>query len=487
MNKKLFFLSSLSGIFYSFSFEPFNFIFSFFIAIFIIYFLSSQNNNKILDIFKKNIYISAFFIGFYTLISLHWVFYGPLKFEKLWIFAPFALILVFLYLYFFFILFLNIFTFSVFILEKIKINNFFIRFFRPIIFSSFFILFFEIFRTYGKFSFPLNFISSIFLDIKIARHIISIYNNSFIFGFIIMLLISYISEFIVCFYEKKIIHGILIFQLSIIHIIFFMYYFSYEENKKDLSKKEEYIIRVLNSNIDQKEKLNNKISRENIIKNISMTFRNNSSKISYFIWPETSFGINIEINKNLEIIKKNDFINYLTSFLNKDQFIILGAILKQNNRIYNSIIMINNESKIISIYKKQRLVPFGEFIPFININKIIKSYTSFDANLEDKKTILKSKYINFYPLICFEAIFPFKKNKIKDLDFDIILNLSNYAWFDKKFASKQHERNIRLRSIESGKILIHSSNGGISSIISKDGEILEAISEFGYIDFVFKK
>ena len=112
-----------------------------------------------------------------------------------------------------------------------------------------------------------------------------------------------------------------------------------------------------------------------------------------FVWPEGVF-----LNENF---KKNDEIkNKIKENFSKNHLIILGANtekIKNNNRnYYNSLLIIDNNTNIIKEYNKQKLVPFGEFLPFekflkkLGFKKITEGYNSFTKGKDD--SIIK---INF--------------------------------------------------------------------------------------------
>ena len=164
-----------------------------------------------------------------------------------------------------------------------------------------------------------------------------------------------------------------------------------------------------------------------------------------------------------------------------------------DKKIYNSLIVLDNELNILSEYFKNKLVPFGEFLPFENtlskygLKKITQGYQSFSA--DQSRDIIKLNGYNFMPLICYEIIYSGNINKSKK-NYDFILNISEDGWFGDTIGPHQHFSHSIFRSIEEGKNIIRSSNNGISAFINSKGLIVSKISSIdkGFIEVKsFKK
>jgi len=149
----------------------------------------------------------------------------------------------------------------------------------------------------------------------------------------------------------------------------------------------------------------------------------------------------------------------------------------------------NNKLDLIASYNKVNLVPFGEFIPFESILRLmgLKTVTNNHQSFSRGETrvslnIKNSKIdVNLLPLICYEIIYSGKLSK--DNNFDYIINISEDGWFGNSIGPKQHFSHSIFRSIESGKYIIRSTNNGISAIINPMG-IAEEKVEFGSTGYV---
>ncbi len=190
-----------------------------------------------------------------------------------------------------------------------------------------------------------------------------------------------------------------------------------------------------------------------------------------FIFPE---GI-------LTSVYLEELKNYINLFENKyspNHKIILGINSFQNSKIYNSMVVLDNKLNTLYQYKKNKLVPFGEFLPLENllsnfgIKKITSGYQSFSS--DDKRKIFSINDTKFLPLICYEIIYTGKINKNKK-DYDFIINISEDGWFGHSIGLDQHFSHSIFRAIEEGKNLIRSANNGVTAYVDAKGQVIKRI------------
>ena len=165
----------------------------------------------------------------------------------------------------------------------------------------------------------------------------------------------------------------------------------------------------------------------------------------------------------------------------------MGINSIKEKKVFNSMVVLDNNLNILSKYNKNKLVPFGEFLPFekfffkFGLKKITQGYRSFSSDNERK--IININNLNFVPLICYEIIYSGKINKTEE-NFDLILNISEDGWFGNSVGPYQHFSHSIFRSIEEGKNLVRSANNGISAFINPKGQIINKIksTERGVIE-----
>ena len=87
------------------------------------------------------------------------------------------------------------------------------------------------------------------------------------------------------------------------------------------------------------------------------------------------------------------------------------------------------------------------------------------------------------PLICYEAVFPnFVRNKINN-ETELLVNITNDAWFGTFSGPKQHFVHVLYRSVELGLPLARSSNMGISALINPIG-LVDRMASSDKISFI---
>ena len=170
---------------------------------------------------------------------------------------------------------------------------------------------------------------------------------------------------------------------------------------------------------------------------------------------------------------ENDF-SKISDKLTNNTKIILGITLDDGEKIYNSLALFNKKFILEDHYNKNKLVPFGEFLPFekflsnFGLKKITQGYRSFSSS--NLRKVINVNSISFLPLICYEIIFSGKLNVNKS-DYDFILNISEDGWFGDSIGPIQHFSHSIFRSIEEGKDILRVANNGITAHVTLTGKV----------------
>jgi len=144
-------------------------------------------------------------------------------------------------------------------------------------------------------------------------------------------------------------------------------------------------------------------------------------------------------------------------------------------RAWNSLFALDGTGRILAVYDKHDLVPFGEFLPFravlgrLGLEKLTQGSIDFQPG-PGRVTLTLPGLPPFSPLICYEAIFP---GGVVDSHArpDWLLNVTNDAWFGRSSGPYQHLAMARFRAIEEGLPLVRAANTGISAVVDPFGRI----------------
>ncbi len=157
--------------------------------------------------------------------------------------------------------------------------------------------------------------------------------------------------------------------------------------------------------------------------------------------------------------------------------IILGVWKYEDAKLYNAIY----SPRYNEAYKKIHLVPFGEYIPFIeglrgiiNFFDLPMSNVSHGSQLQENIRILDN--IPISSPICFDIAFPNTVRKMNKSSL-LMINVSNDTWFGNSIGPYHHLSIARVRSIENNRYTIRATNDGISAIISNKGTIVTLLDK----------
>ncbi len=169
--------------------------------------------------------------------------------------------------------------------------------------------------------------------------------------------------------------------------------------------------------------------------------------------------------------------------------VVLGLNRREDGRWFNSLVVVDETGQVAQLYDKHHLVPFGEYIPLGQVTRLLglQSFAARDGygyspgpgpRLLDLPGIGPT-----LPLICYEAIFP-QDVRAAPARPDLLLQITNDAWFGEISGPYQHLAQARVRAVEQGLPLVRVANTGVSAVIDPAGRILSELplGEAGFVD-----
>ncbi len=235
---------------------------------------------------------------------------------------------------------------------------------------------------------------------------------------------------------------------------------------------------AIQGNVDQYHKWDKSYQISTLEDYISLTQQAlNGESLDLVVWPETAMPFYFIPNspllvRLLSFTKQSTVKNLLTG--------APGFKMGPSSVLYFNSAYLIRKGRIIARYDKVHLVPFGEYVPLSNWLPFLKKIVEGPGNFTPGKYLhpLRVKDLAIGTLICYEVIFPELVAQEVRLGANILVNISNDAWFGKSSGPYQHLNQAILRAIESNRYLIRATNSGISAIISPRGKVLKKIGLF---------
>jgi apolipoprotein N-acyltransferase len=247
--------------------------------------------------------------------------------------------------------------------------------------------------------------------------------------------------------------------------------FSLNRVNAELKRAEALEVSLIQGNIDQNIKWNPQYQEESIeiYKNLSLTKAPVGRGL--IVWPETAMPFFFQDEFNLSSTVRT--IPRLSS-----DWLLFGSpsYLDEGTRTFymNSAFLLSPDGKVAGKYDKVHLVPYGEYVPLRNffpfINKLVAGIGDFRKG--GGNIPIKFGNHSLGILICYEGIFPELSREYKRNGANLLVNITNDAWFGLTSAPYQHLSMTVFRAVENRTFFLRSANTGISAIISPSGKII---------------
>ncbi|QDT67428.1 Apolipoprotein N-acyltransferase [Planctomycetes bacterium MalM25] len=152
---------------------------------------------------------------------------------------------------------------------------------------------------------------------------------------------------------------------------------------------------------------------------------------------------------------------------------------------YNSVALADGDGELVSYYDKTHLVPFGEYIPLAKGVPALYYLTPMAGGLDAgtgpvlmRVPLRDGGELLVAPSICYETVVPrvirrqVAEPTVRGERPDVLVNVTNDAWFWGSSELDMHLACNVFRSIETGTPMLVAANGGLSAVIDARGEVL---------------
>lgn len=192
------------------------------------------------------------------------------------------------------------------------------------------------------------------------------------------------------------------------------------------------------------------------------------------VWPETALPYTVTENNSMGA--------YCSSLaIQADVTVLVGAFTEsEDGALCNSMICFLSDGSIHeTVYSKQKLVPFGEYVPMRAVFEFLIPplaelvMSSDDIVAGEGANVISLDNVNIGCLVCFDSIYEELTRSSVLEGAELICLSTNDSWFTDSAALYMHNAQAQLRAIESGRYIVRAANTGISTVIDARGRVLK--------------
>ncbi len=191
-------------------------------------------------------------------------------------------------------------------------------------------------------------------------------------------------------------------------------------------------------------------------------------ELDLVLWPENAVSALLPLNEGL-------LRRALGSLGSPVPHLIVGAPRADPEvpgRMLTSAFLLGPERRILGYHDKVHLLPFAEYTPW--------PFDALDAARREtgagkRPTVLVAGATRVGPLICYEVLFSGLARELVRDGAQVLVNLSNDAWFGTTGAVEQHLAGAVFRAIETRRPMLRSTNTGITAAIDARGRVVDRL------------
>jgi apolipoprotein N-acyltransferase len=236
---------------------------------------------------------------------------------------------------------------------------------------------------------------------------------------------------------------------------------------------------AVQANVDIDMKWNPILAQKNLEKHRELTAQLDA--VSLVIWPESA--IEVLVPEDLPALP----LELMPSFKSERSFFMFGAksyrgtLGRPGAKAFNTAFFTDAKGRIFGRYHKQVLLAFGEYLPFTKILSLLPAMPLADGFTPGPGPAVfnLARGVRIAPLICYEDLMPDLARKfISETRANILVNLTNDAWYGRSVGPWQHLRLAQSRAIETRRTLLRVTNTGVTSVVNAKGELVQTLPMF---------
>ena len=237
-------------------------------------------------------------------------------------------------------------------------------------------------------------------------------------------------------------------------------------------------VAAVQGNIDIDLKWNPALVKQNLEKHKKLTSQLDA--VALVIWPESA--VEVWLPDQLQYLPAD-----LLPPLSDQSYFIFGAKSFRgkpgtaNFMAFNTAFFTDAAGRVSSRYHKQVLLAFGEYLPFAKVLSLLPAMPFADGFTAGNGPVAFEMPggIRIGSLICYEDLMPeLSRNFVKETSANLLVNLTNDAWYGASVGPWQHARLAQSRAIETRRSLLRVTNTGVTSLVNAKGELVQSLPMF---------
>lgn len=237
------------------------------------------------------------------------------------------------------------------------------------------------------------------------------------------------------------------------------------------------VVGLVQGGVRQEDKWLPQNAWSNVGRHLELTEQAAQAGARLVVWPESAVPFLFDEEPGLaallrEAVRRDDLYLF---FGNDDREPARGDA---EPRLFVGAKLLDPTGEVVARYHKIRLVPFGEYVPLQPLftlggrfaAKLVREVSDFTPGREATTGVVDGHRVGGF--ICYEAVFPWLVRRFAASGAELLLNVTNDAWYGTTSAPHQHLAMTALRAVENRRYLVRAANTGITAIVDPRGRVI---------------
>jgi apolipoprotein N-acyltransferase len=234
------------------------------------------------------------------------------------------------------------------------------------------------------------------------------------------------------------------------------------------------VVGLVQGGIRQEDKWVPENAGDNVDRHLELTAEAVRRGAKLVVWPESAVPFLYDRDAVLAtLLQRTVRSEHISLFFGNDDLDVATG------RIYVGAKLLSPDGVLVSRYRKMHLVPFGEYVPLQPVftlggrfgAKLVQEVSDFTPGTEASTGIVGGHRIGGY--ICYEAIFPALVRRFPAAGAELLVNITNDAWYGTTSAPYQHLAMAAFRAVENRRYMVRAANTGITAVVDPWGRVLD--------------